>query len=270
MNRPVYIYALKDPLSGDARYVGLTRFPVKRLNNHCHKASTPHLRNWISKLRKSATRPEMEILEISDEQQCSDRERHWIRQYRAQGFCLLNYTDGGESGFTADAEVTKRSADRQRGQIRGPLSDETKRKLSEALRGRAPAIRDKEAWLAKVGKNNYDKRRGVPLSNETRKKVSESVSRAWTPELRAMASVSHKGRKPYVMTPEIRARISESVTKTMTPEHRARISATKMGCSSYVRTPEIKAKCSEARKMYFARIKKGSQSGQVRVVNQSS
>ena len=195
----VYIYCLIDPRTDEVRYVGLTRFLWKRFRNHIHKGPTKHFCNWISSLKRDSQVPSLRVLEIVPEERCGEAERSWIAHYRSAGSSLLNYTDGGESQFRVSAETREKNSARQRGVKRGPLPLEVRKKLSLSHKGR---LFNPNA--AKIISELNVSRTGVPLTQEHKKKVSESVKRSMTPEVRAKMSASHKGCPPHLLTERAR------------------------------------------------------------------
>lgn len=207
MSRPVYIYILKDPESTEVRYVGLTRVPKKRLHNHCHRASTPHFRNWVSSLKGIGKLPVMEIVHTANERNAGELESQWILAYQILGADLLNYTTGGEGGYKMSPETVAKITEKRRSRINKPLSEEHKRNISLALKGR---VFSRET-LVKAWSNSVAARKGKLLTEEHKRKVSEGVRRAATPEWRAKLSAVHKGRNPYMKTDEIKKRIAEGV-----------------------------------------------------------
>lgn len=89
--RFVAIYTLSTS-DGCVRYVGKAIDPDKRLKQHlCSRANTPVAR-WVRKLRLDGKRPEMRVIEWTNEWEAA--ERRWIATHRANG-SLLNLADGG-------------------------------------------------------------------------------------------------------------------------------------------------------------------------------
>lgn len=100
--RPVTIYALCEPHSGNVRYVGKTVCtPEQRLTAHVraakyHRAHLPSAM-WVREQLDSGLRPVVVELErVSQDADWAAQECYWIAFYRARGADLLNLTDGGE------------------------------------------------------------------------------------------------------------------------------------------------------------------------------
>lgn len=93
------IYVLKDPRSGDRRYVGQAKNPKRRLREHISgskdRGDTLKQR-WVKELKQLGCVPEMEILEHCDEREVDRREVWWIRHGRAEGWPLVNMAGGGQ------------------------------------------------------------------------------------------------------------------------------------------------------------------------------
>ena len=96
------IYALKDPISSEIRYIGKTKNSLqKRLYEHCtirNLKPNNHKNNWIKYLLKSEQRPIIVLIEEVEELNWQEREIYWINFYKNKGSNLTNSTDGGEGG----------------------------------------------------------------------------------------------------------------------------------------------------------------------------
>jgi hypothetical protein len=93
-----YIYALKDPRTGHARYVGSTTQPEARLRSHHTSANAEdrnETRRWLGELRNLGLRAEMAILETTTSASRVDAENHWIGKLRAAGELLSNMRPAG-------------------------------------------------------------------------------------------------------------------------------------------------------------------------------
>lgn len=130
-----YIYQLLDE-NGLPFYVGKTVNLKQRLKSHFRaaagSASFPSARK-IRKLMKDGYEPQMVVIEEVDDAIASDRERYHIKTLRESGIPLVNVSDGGDGGI--NKEIAKKVvATRKRNGYRH--SEETKRKLSEAHKGK--------------------------------------------------------------------------------------------------------------------------------------
>lgn len=71
------IYALKDPDTGEVRYIGKANCHKKRLKSHVrdsHRRSTP-VCNWVAKLVMENKIPLIEVLAIVEDDQWEKEER---------------------------------------------------------------------------------------------------------------------------------------------------------------------------------------------------
>jgi len=96
------IYTLKDPLTNQIRYIGLTNRSLKiRLDSHyCDVHKNNYKSNWIKSLRKKKLKPVIEELDIAYSlTEACFLERYWISQFKTWGFKLTNATLGGEGGL---------------------------------------------------------------------------------------------------------------------------------------------------------------------------
>lgn len=85
-----FIYVLKDPRTGDVRYVGLTNNPAIRYQQHL-QSSSGDKQSWIAELSSEGIRPLLEIIEtVETKVQAETREQYWIYEYRGRGADLLN------------------------------------------------------------------------------------------------------------------------------------------------------------------------------------
>lgn len=100
----VNIYVLRDPDSGEVRYVGKTVQKLKnRLASHyCRKRNYKqsntfnHTEAWIKSLRNLHKKPIIELLESVDNSVWGDKERYYIQYFKNCGFNLTNHSIGGD------------------------------------------------------------------------------------------------------------------------------------------------------------------------------
>lgn len=103
--KPFIIYALRDPVTKEIRYIGKCTSLPSRLKAHLNSKDDTRKCRWIASLRTEGYRPEALKLEegVGDWQ---SRERFWIAFYRSEGNDLCNHTDGGE-GLSGASEETR-------------------------------------------------------------------------------------------------------------------------------------------------------------------
>jgi hypothetical protein len=93
MGETVYIYGLHEEGSEEIRYVGQTKHPRERLNNHISGGegidSNPK-RQWLTDCISRNAQVHMEILETCASDIAVEREQHWIDYYGEKGHALTN------------------------------------------------------------------------------------------------------------------------------------------------------------------------------------
>lgn len=170
-----YIYRTTNLINGKT-YIG--QHKTKDIMNDKYVGSGKILWQAIEKYGKENFKNE--VIEVVESKfQANIMEKVWIKKERTIGKAEYNIADGGQGGNFRKSEETKRKlSEALKGNIPWNtgkhLSEETKKKLSEA----------------KKGKHH----KGVPHSEESKKKISETL----------------KGRKPYDMTDETRRKMSET------------------------------------------------------------
>jgi hypothetical protein len=109
----MFIYVLKDPDTGDVRYVGKTNNPAKRMSGHMAAQSDRNLPSvrWVRSLKTNNKKPVMEIIEETDDWEIC--ERKWIKFYRSKYDNLLNLDDGGIVEIHAYRENRNKSASKK-------------------------------------------------------------------------------------------------------------------------------------------------------------
>ena len=186
------IYVLKDPTTGEARYVGKTGGPLStRLWQHMASAKRPDMKqrrlaSWIRSL--GGRRPAIEALEADPPDGANAAERRWIALARWCGARLTNMTDGGDGqspGYSPSAE--------------------TRVKVSASLRGRPVSAETR----AKLSASNT----GHQVAGETRRKIGDANrGRRWTEDQRAAHSERNAGERNGFFgkthTEEAKARMS--------------------------------------------------------------
>jgi group I intron endonuclease len=131
----------------------------------------------------------------------NEREMYWINHYNTynKGY---NSTTGGENGYIFTDDVKKKIS-KSMSRKRKPLSEETKRKMSEVRKGRIFSEEHKRKLSeSKIG-NTLSK--GRKQTEETKKKISEAnkgkkhknkrVYKKHSDETKLKISKAKKGRK---------------------------------------------------------------------------
>lgn len=106
------VYALVDPTTNEARYVGWSKSPSKRLAQHC-RASTlrrdaSYKGRWVAGLMERGVKPELIVLEDGPDD-WREAEQFWIAYLRSLGARLTNIQPGGEISPRAVAKTSSRS-----------------------------------------------------------------------------------------------------------------------------------------------------------------
>ena len=93
----IYIYGLEDPETHEIRYVGKAKNPKARYRQHLygHDLSNNHKQNWINSLLEKGLRPELIVLEETDDKHWEVREKYWIKFGLDNDWPLVNISCGG-------------------------------------------------------------------------------------------------------------------------------------------------------------------------------
>lgn len=228
-DRKWHIYCLKDPATGNIRYVGVTSGNVvRRVRAHvwgCHRHSFRAAR-WLKSLRDKGLFPRFETMQSGEGEGWQEAEKRWISHMRDLWCDLTNATDGGEG---CPGRV---------------LTEEHKQKLADAARGRERSPESVQKSAAGI--------KGRIYSPEHRGRISAAHAGVkFTNERRLNISLSLKGKKP---SKDAIAKMSAARKgRTNSPETVAKIIATRRANGNYTITDETKRKISEAHKRFHAR-----------------
>lgn len=150
MPESVFIYCLKDPSTGDVRYIGKAKSPKKRLQAHLTKSSKrqSHLGCWLRGLTSRQETPVLVVLhEVLREECWQEEERRYISCARALGVDLVNATDGGE-GASGVVETPEQCAAKSAARKGVPWSP-AQRAVSDAKKGLPLSPAAQAAYAAK-------------------------------------------------------------------------------------------------------------------------
>jgi group I intron endonuclease len=104
------IYSLRCPLDNQIKYIGLTSNFNKRKSQHrCFSekmSKNSRYNNWKDKLKSLNQRPIVEIIEMVDRSDLSEREIYWISEFK-KNFDLFNLTTGGEYSMISENHNSK-------------------------------------------------------------------------------------------------------------------------------------------------------------------
>ncbi len=100
----VFIYTLRDPETGELRYVGKCKSAKKRLATHIDEARKSDRKShrvcWIRSLLYRGLRPALNVIDEVPESEWQQWEVAYIQFFRDEGHRLVNATLGGE-GFSS-------------------------------------------------------------------------------------------------------------------------------------------------------------------------
>lgn len=216
--KPVLIYVLKCPNTGEVRYVGKTVCLRRRINEHLRDAGKEknHRSYWIASLLAAGLAPVVEVIDEVSSEHWPQWEVAWIEFFKEQGARLVNSSKGGLGGGYPHSEERK-----ARGRVvmlgslnpmfgkpsrwRGvPMTDERKAQMSAQRRGVKTGPRSSEFKAAQSlrfsGSNNpmFGKQahnKGVPLTPEQKAKQSAAMTgRTLTEAHSAAISAGNKGK----------------------------------------------------------------------------
>lgn len=161
----IRLYVLIDPVTLAIRYVGQTINTLKfRVRGHCNNCKgRTHVQRWVNSLLQSGLRPIIHEIDFVPNEFADDGERFYIEKYRDLGCPLTNSCGGGRVNRLVSEETrAKQSA----AKVGRPLSNEHKRKLSEAGRGRLHTSESRAKRAASL--------KGHAVSDKTRQAVSHA------------------------------------------------------------------------------------------------
>ena len=129
-----HIYILKDPFNNEVRYVGKSDNPKERFIEHIKKSkyTKTYKNNWIQNLLKNEKKPILEIIDIININEWSEKEKYWIKYYKDKGCNLTNLTEGGDGGNFGD-KINKLISEKLKGRV---FSKETIKLMSESAKKR--------------------------------------------------------------------------------------------------------------------------------------
>jgi AP2 domain len=222
----VFIYGLADPRNTAIRYVGKSIRPRQRYNSHLH---ANHLKAnsrkniWLRELLKLGLKPELVMLDTTDDSTWEAEEKKWIARLRSiPGYPrLTNIADGGQGHHNVVSEEERQR--RAQARIGVPMPPGTGAKISAANKGKVK-------------------------TPDARKKMSEGQKRRW-------ANASEEDKKkmqnlPAVLTDELRKKISDGLRRVKRPHGATSIYRGVLNSGREERRP-WRASCSVGNKLVY-------------------
>ncbi len=229
-----FIYVLKDPVTGEVRYVGKADRPSKRLVQHVGIANRrkDYKACWIRSLLRRGLKPELEIVDEVPVEYWQALEAAYIAFYSELGYRLVNVTPGGNGCGAGEVHPSfgTKWTDEMRANKQAGLTPEVRAKLRAARLGKkmspesiaktVAAKRGKKRPLA-VCQAVSRALRGIKRSDETRAKVRAArLGTKATLETRAKLSAMRMG---HATSDETRQKIGAAFNEERKAELRARL-----------------------------------------------
>lgn len=242
-----YIYKMCHTPTGRI-YIGQRKLPKgKTPETDSYYGSGTVWRNIYKAHPEECVKTVLEFVESKRE--VNELEKKYIARYRSvYGELCVNIADGGCGGCGKHSPETIEKI--RAAHLGRKLSEETKRKLSEAVSGekhpffgkhRSEETKRKMSEARKGEKNHMY---GKHLSDETKRKLSEAnKGKRLSEEHREKLSISHKGKR---LSEETKRKLSISHKgKRFSEEHREKLSKSRTGRKL---SEETKRKISESAK----------------------
>lgn len=141
------VYALIDPRSHQLRYIGKALKTEQRERNHFNQCKYEHSPKgeWMRELRSAGLQPEMIVIDECEPAESANREKYWIARALSRSAPLLNMKSGGQGRVKTSAETRRRISEAVKGKGHGA---EWRVNHAEFMRGRKASLETK----AKMGR----------------------------------------------------------------------------------------------------------------------
>lgn len=192
------IYGMKDPRSGEVRYIGKTIQQLElrvrgHLKPHTLQRCDTHLTRWLRQLRSEGLKPIAFVIEEVSIKDLDKTEVFWIAHYKSLGAKLVNIAPGGtggptRKGYKNSPEHTKRLHEglahaKANGLIPStPRTPEWNAKIADARKGMKFTKQHRANISAgKKGKKQdpdvIAKRRGIPCTEQHKEKIRQGIAK---------------------------------------------------------------------------------------------
>ena len=209
----MYIYGLTDPITQELRYIGYTsRSLIERFGAHLSPSklkNKTHKNHWIKSLLRNNIKPEIFVIQETNEKEWKEDEQFNIAYFRSVGCRLTNQTLGGE------------------GVLGHIVTDKTRKKISTSHLGNKNHMfgkKHKNETIKKMSMSHKKQKRtkehnakiafshiGIRPSDETLKKLSISHQKLNSTQINEVIDMIRRGitqneiaKKFYVSTKTIR------------------------------------------------------------------
>jgi len=192
-----FIYVLKDPTTGEIRYVGKTDNPVKRARTHLVDRNNNHRTCWIKSLLYLGLKPILEVIDEVPMTEWQAWEIAYVQFYSEEGCNLTNGTFGGDGWYP---------------------TERTRQKMSEGKMGEKNPMFGKKPWCAGKHFSNPKKRQhmlatGGPMKGKFGELHPNFGKPAWNKGKKASSETIQKLRKSHLgkkLSPEAIAKRTET------------------------------------------------------------
>lgn len=155
------VYALIDPRTGEARYVGKSTTGLKRPREHRRpNPKQRYLYNWVELLRRDRLTFEIVVLtQLPSVEKLGEAEQFWIKTLRDRGCRLTNLTLGGTGRLglkhtkAAKKKISKKNSGTGNGMYGRHQTQEAKNRIAEASSERE--------WTEKSRKRISQSKKGI-------------------------------------------------------------------------------------------------------------
>lgn len=239
-----YIYRITNKINGKT-YIGQHKY--KKLNDK-YMGSGKLIKRAIEKYGLENFKKEILVFNVPKKEHADILEKTFIASEREKGKAEYNIADGGNGGKIYDVAPFKGEHH----------SEEARRKMSEAKKGKPSAFKGKchseetKRKMSEARKGRPSNRKGVHLSDEIKMNMSEAhKGHTASEETRKKMSKAQKGKH---MSEDAKRKISEANKgHAVSEETKKKISESKKGKHN---SEESKKKISESLKKYYENRRK--------------